>query len=445
MKLNTKRTLFVGIIFFSISLFWQIYDSIIVKILDNNFNLSATKSGIVMAMDNVVALFMLPLFGSLSDKTKTRWGRRTPYIICGTILAAITFIFVALFADKRSIAPFLISLGFVLIFMSIYRSPAVALMPDVTVKPLRSKANAIINLMGALGGLISLGAIAALYKDNGNVLKLFSIVSGIMLLSLAVFLIFVKEPKLVDTMQLEKKNYGLNDEGENEGGEGSAAAELGAAKFKSMLFLLLSVFLWFMAYNAITTFFSRYSQRVWKIPDGNFALPLMIAQVSAIIMFVPVGKIASKIGRKKTILWGIAAMITAFIIAAVFGSNLFGINVDLSDGFMSNPLFYLLLLPFILTGAGWATINVNSYPMVVEMSKDANAGKYTGYYYTASMTAQIVTPILAGVFLDINEKVLFVYSLIFIALAFVTMLKVMHGDSKPEAKISKLESFDTPD
>ena len=166
MKLNYKSTVLVGFAFFSITLFWQVYDSMIPKVLENIFNFNNTERGLVMAADNVVALFMLPLFGHLSDKTKTRWGRRTPYIVCGTVLSAATIVAVGVCADFAMLVPFIVCLGFNLVFMSTYRSPAVSLMPDITVKPLRSKANAIINLMGAVGGIIALGLMSVLVKES---------------------------------------------------------------------------------------------------------------------------------------------------------------------------------------------------------------------------------------------------------------------------------------
>lgn len=441
MKLNVKSTIFVGIAFLTISMFWQVYDNIISKILDNTFGFDNALRGIIMALDNIVALFMLPLFGMLSDRTKKcRLGRRTPYIIVGTVLSALTFIAVGACADKASLVPFMISLCLTLVFMSVYRSPAVALMPDVTIKPLRSKANAIINLMGALGGLISLGLIAVMIKDGGTYLPLFASVSGLMILGLVLFLLLVKEPELNRIREEAEIRYHIVDDGkdENEGTE-----KLGKSKLVSMLLLLASVLLWYMAYNAVTSSFSVYAQKIWGIQDGSFTMPLMVAQVAAIIMFIPVGIIASKIGRKKTILMGVAMMIFAFGAAFFLGTNLFGVKIDLSEGVFTEPMFYLMAVFFAICGAGWATINVNSYPMVVEMSKGSTVGKYTGYYYTATMAGQIATPFLSGVIMDeVGMESLFAYSTVFMVLALITMLFVFHGDSKPLPKKDKLENFD---
>lgn len=441
MKLNAKNTVFVGIVFLTISMFWQVYDSIVSKILDNTFNFGNALRGVIMALDNIVALFMLPLFGTLSDRSKKcRLGRRTPYIVVGTVLSALTFIAVGVSADAGELVPFLISLCFTLVFMSVYRSPAVALMPDVTVKPLRSKANAVINLMGALGGLISLALIAVLVKEQGSYLPLFAVVSGLMLLGLVIFLALVKEPELNRLREEAERKYNITDDGkdENEGTE-----KLGRSKLVSMLFLLASVLLWYMAYNAVTSSFSVYAQKIWGIRDGSFSLPLMVAQVAAIVMFIPVGMLASKIGRKKTILIGVALMIFAFGAAFFLGSNLFGVKIDLSEGIFTEPMFYLMAVFFAVCGIGWATINVNSYPMVVEMSKGSTVGKYMGYYYTASMAGQIATPFLSGLIMDeVGMEALFAYAAVFMVLALVTMLFVFHGDSKPVPKKDKLENFD---
>ena len=441
MKLNAKNTVFVAIVCLTISMFWQVYDSIVSKILDNTFNFGNALRGVIMALDNIVALFMLPLFGTLSDRSKKcRLGRRTPYIVVGTVLSALTFIAVGVSADAGELVPFLISLCFTLVFMSVYRSPAVALMPDVTVKPLRSKANAVINLMGALGGLISLALIAVLVKEQGSYLPLFAVVSGLMLLGLVIFLALVKEPELNRLREEAERKYNITDDGkdENEGTE-----KLGRSKLVSMLFLLASVLLWYMAYNAVTSSFSVYAQKIWGIRDGSFSLPLMVAQVAAIVMFIPVGMLASKIGRKKTILIGVALMIFAFGAAFFLGSNLFGVKIDLSEGIFTEPMFYLMAVFFAVCGIGWATINVNSYPMVVEMSKGSTVGKYTGYYYTASMAGQIATPFLSGLIMDeVGMEALFAYAAVFMVLALVTMLFVFHGDSKPVPKKDKLENFD---
>ncbi len=418
MKLNYKRTFFVGLAFMSICSFWQLYDSIVPLILKNTFHVNDTIAGAVMAADNVLALFMLPLFGMLSDRTNTRLGRRTPYILFGTLTAAGFMLLIPASDNINSIAFFVAALGITLMLMSTYRSAAVALMPDITPKPLRSKANAVINLMGALGGIISLGLIATLVPkvSKPSYMLVFLCVSIIMLVSVAIMLIVIKERKLVKELE-DQVN-----EDETDYQSGSMPPEVR----RSLRFLLFSISLWFIGYNAVTTAFSKYAQVYWGLEGGLFAYTLIVAQVAAILSYIPVGIVASRIGRKKTIIGGI------IILSFAFGSAAFYKN-------FSTTIFFF----FALAGLGWASINVNSYPMVVEMSRGCDVGKYTGLYYTFSMSAQILTPILSGALLQyVGYWTLFPYGASFIALALITMMFVKHGDNKPVLPATKIEAFD---
>ncbi len=430
MKLNNKRTVLVGLGFMSICAFWQVYDGIVPLILKNTFHIGDTASGVVMALDNILALFMLPLFGTLSDKTHTKIGRRMPYIVCGTAVAAICLVVIPIADRIYSLPLFLVALGIVLIAMATYRSPTVALMPDVTPKPLRSKANAIINLMGAVGGILMLAAIKFIVPkgEHPDYVPLFLLTALVMAVCVAVLYAKIKEPKCVEEMKRESSQAGI-EEYEATEPTASGAAKLPKDVFRSLCFILASVFLWFMGYNAVTTAFSKYAAATWGMQGGDYALVLMIAQVAAIISYIPVGAIASKIGRKKTILGGIIMLSISFGSAVFFKS-------------FSGLIFFF----FALAGIGWAFINVNSYPMVVEMSRGADIGKYTGYYYTFSMTAQIITPILSGAVMEyLGYEYLFPYGCLFAALSFVTMLFVKHGDSRPDAPSDKLEAFDVDD
>ncbi|HZK35294.1 MAG TPA: MFS transporter, partial [Bacillota bacterium] len=327
MKLNYKRTVFIGLAFLSISSFWQLYDNIIPLILKNTFGIGETLTGAIMAIDNVLALVMLPFFGALSDKVDTRLGKRTPFIISGTFMAVISMAFLPLADSLKSLPMFFIALGIVLMAMSTYRSPAVALMPDLTPKPLRSKANAVINLMGALGGLFALIAIRFLTVEIGldkNYTWVFMSVALLMVVTVAI---------LVKTINEKKLSRDLADElAEDEEGLPAATADIKtkdgqtASKkkrklpkdvFKSLSFLLASVFLWFAAYNAITTAFSRYAQEVWDLGTG-FTSPLMVAIIAATLSFIPIGLISSKIGRKRTIIAGICLMTFSYFIGIWF-------------------------------------------------------------------------------------------------------------------------------
>jgi len=488
MKLNTKRTILVGFAFFLISAFWQAYDAIVPLALNNHYGLPHSISGFVMSIDNILAVFMLPIFGALSDKVMTKFGKRTPFIVVGTIAAVLSFIaltFVngiqlealkdagivdafnnaqkAFTATKEQLAEafknglisaeareagisqaesifnavkeelaleareitlgnvwplvgFMAVLLLVLIAMATFRSPAVALMPDVTVKPLRSKANAIINLMGTAGGIIVLvvttivGTSSKLYMHYFGYVAL---VCSIMILGLLVFLFTVKEKKWAEEMEADSIKFGLVDKEENSA-EGNRSLSKG--EMKSLLLILASVALWYIGYNSITSKYTVYATTVLNI---DYGISLIVAQAAAIISYIPVGIVASKFGRRKTILAGITMLATAFFVGNFIGAG------------VSNLVMYPI---FALAGIGWATINVNSFPMVVELARGGEVGKYTGYYYTASMAAQIVAPILSGILYDAfgMRAMFFSFGTVFVVASFATMFFVKHGDAKAE-------------
>lgn len=433
MKLNIKRTFIVGLAFLSICAFWQMYDGIVPLILTNTFHMNETYSGAIMAADNVLALFLLPLFGSLSDKKETKIGKRMPFILFGTGLAIITMNILPILdnsyfrtQNKASMISFVVVLGILLIAMGTYRSPAVALMPDVTPKPLRSKANAIINLMGAVGGIIYLGVAAVLYPNSKtvgvehvNYQTLFITVAAIMFVAVGLLFLFVKEPALTaENKKLEDEHpeWNLAED------DGSGSEKLPSDVKRSLAFLLASIALWFIGYNAVTTWFTTYVSVVMGQGLGGASTCLLVATAGAIVSYIPIGNIASKIGRKKTIMTGVVVLSITFALGAVFTSIFKTINV-------------IMYISFAIVGFAWAAINVNSLPMVVEMCKGSDVGKFTGYYYSASMAAQIITPILSGTLMRlISYKVLFIYSAFFVLLSFVTMTQVKHGDQVSEVK-----------
>lgn len=419
MKLNTKRVFFIGLAFMSISAFWQMYDQIIPLMLQGTFNLNATIVGFIMSLDNILALFMLPLFGTLSDKIDTRLGKREPFILAGTIFAITFLLMIPLANELKSLGFFIVALGLTLIAMQSYRSPAVALMPDLTPKPLRSKANAIINLMGTLGGIISLLLIKFLVPEGTkvNYFPLFVSLAAIMLTCVAILIITIKEKKLASEMPTEKEEE--TDQPVN---------ELAKDVKRSLMFILLSITFWFMGYNAVTTAFSRYAAAMWGRGAAGSATLMLIATAVAALAFIPVGQLSSKFGRKKMIIFGVCLLGGSFFFA----------------GFIREMSLIAYVL-FGLVGIAWASINVNSYPMVVEMSKGGDVGKYTGIYYTFSMSAQIITPILSGVFIDwLGYQVLFPYACVCCALALSSFVRVQHGDNKPEA-VKGIEAFNVED
>ncbi len=444
MKLNTKRTVLVGFAFLSICAFWQLYDALVPLILNTTFKLSESIAGFIMAADNVLALFLLPFFGGLSDKCKSPLGRRRPFILVGTLSAVCLMVALPLLDNSYFAEPkfykfilFVVCLGLLLVAMGVYRSPAVALMPDVTPKPLRSKGNAVINLMGAVGGVVYLIVAGILYSssrtaglEHVNYFGAFAIIAGVMLIALFILLAFVNEPKLAKEQAEYEKAH--PEDVLTVKAEDSDKQVMPKDVKRSLAFLLVSIALWFVGYNGVTTWFSTYAKRMWHMEAGDSALCLTVATVGAIISYIPVGAIASKVGRKRTIKFGVVLLAACF--AAGYVYTLFFSTFS--------PILFLI---FALVGVAWASINVNSLPMVVEMCSGADVGKFTGLYYTFSMSAQIITPIVAGFLLEhIDYKILFIYAAVFVALAFVTMSFVKHGDNKVEAKRG-LEAFDVED
>ncbi|MBR0430017.1 MAG: MFS transporter [Lachnospiraceae bacterium] len=443
MKLKTGQTIRVGFAFLSICAFWQMYNSIIPLILTNTFAMNETISGAIMAADNVLAIFLLPLFGGISDRCKSKMGRRKPFLLYGTLVSVVLMLLLPILDNRYAAAPsagtkvlFIVVLGCILVSMGTYRSPAVALMPDVTPKPLRSKANAIINLMGAIGGIVYLAIATVLYSekrtaglDHVNYLPLFMIVAGIMIVGMLIVLITVDEVGLNRQMaEYEAAHPEEQDTVVDASGEEKLPPEVK----RSLGLLLASIALWFISYNAMETWFTTYANRMWGMSLGSASLCLTIATLGAILSYIPVGAIASNIGRKKTILSGVVLMTACFVICFVYTLT--------SDHF--SPILYVI---FAFVGMGWAAINVNSLPMVVEMCKGSDIGRFTGYYYTFSMAAQIVTPIVAGTLMNrVGYTTLFPYAAVFMAAAFVTMIQVKHGDSKLITK-KGLEAFDFDD
>ena len=419
------------------------YDSIVPLILTNTFHMNETFSGAIMAADNVLALFLLPFFGGLSDRTSTKIGKRMPFILFGTGCAVILVNILPLLDNSFAAQPstfklvsFVIVLGLLLIAMGTYRSPAVALMPDVTPKPLRSKGNAIINLMGAVGGILYLAVAAVMYPNakvqglaHVNYQPLFMVVSAIMFVSIGVLFLTIKEPKLVAENRALEAQHPEWDLAQD---DGSGNEVLPKEVKRSLGFLLASIALWFIGYNGVTTWFTTYVSVVMGQGLGGASTCLLIATGGAIVSYIPVGAVASKVGRKKTILFGVVLLAVCFLLGFVLTTTYSSINA-------------IMFVVFALVGLAWASINVNSLPMVVEMCKGSDIGKFTGYYYTASMAAQIVTPVVAGTLMrTVSYRVLFPYAAFFVACSFVTMMFVRHGDAKVEGKRG-LEAFEDMD
>lgn len=510
MSLDFKRTLFVGFGFMGIMCFWEVYDYIMPLILSRVYGMNYTQYGIIMGLDNLLAIFLLPFFGHLSDRyTKAKYGRRTTFIFIGTICAVISMTvmilienaqfnkvmeagvtnpqvlvdkgflsaedwsvqvqelwnkvqqgvslteaetvvyndFLTAFYEAQSslaasvtkqnpalIAGLIISLLFVLVSMASFRSPTVALMPDVTPKPLRSQANALITFMGGAGGLASIVLYTLLAKQRyQSHLPLFFTLGAVMLIMLVAFLCTAREKKFVQMRIDEEKRWNIVDEEEV-----ATYSKLPKQKILSLVLILATVFMWFMGWNAIKTHLSNYATNVLKIEDSFVGVINILNGAGGAIALLPVALLAGKLGRKKTILIGLVIAVCAFI-PCIF----------LSDSINAILLKIAFTSCFLIAGFGLVIINVNTLPMVTELAKGSNVGQYTGYYYVASMTAQAITPVISGAILSAmpqgKESMIFVYGIVCIALAFVAMFFTKYGDNKPEKKKRVVEYFGEED
>ena len=425
MKLDYRKTALVGLAFMTISAFWQLYNNEVPLMLENLIGNNQFLINIIMSLDNILALFLLPFFGALSDKTHTGLGKRMPFIVVGISVSVVFMLLMPFSYIKGSFVGFFISVGGLLLAMSFYRSPAVALMPDVTPKPLRSKGNAVVNLMGAIG-MIFIQAITILLGGESNYTMLFLVAAIFMLVSMGVMVFKVKENKWVSVMPPEEETE------EEKLIRTSKGIKIKGSVRRSLFLLLIAVFLWYMAYSAIETNYTRYAQSIWGLSDGQYSKPMLISSIVALASFVPLGMLSVKLGRKKTILASLAILLLTAV--GIF--------------FIRHDTIWLYILCSLL-GVSWAAINVNSYPMVVEMSRGADVGKYTGLYYTFSMAAQIATPLITGFLFDLFSEsagflLLFPYAALFLLIALVVMVFVKHGDSvSPKKDDSPAADADT--
>lgn len=445
LKLNYKRTFVIGLTFFTILMLWQMYNYycplFLARLLKNTYGDKDYNYliGIIMAMDNVLALFLLPLFGNLSDKTHSKYGRRMPFIVVGTIVSMILFPLIPLFFAKNFLVGVIVTMGLVLIFMQMFRNPAVSLMPDVTPKPLRATANGIINFVGYIGAIFA-GAIQmiSLFKMPNIETEIpnpylfiipFAFTSILMLVSLIILIVKIKENKVLEEMKLDME-------------VGEQLAETEAASKPdhkltkqdktNLVLLIASIFLWYMGFNAVETFWSTYGIEVMN--KGSVSIATVALTVASLITFIPAGKLVSKIGRKWSIILGLGLMII----------SLGGCFICSQISLKTNLVIYILL--FVISGVGWAFINISSYPMVVEMSDKNSVGKYTGLYYTSSMLAQSITPICVGFLMDaLGYESMFAYATGFMILALIVFVFIKSTHKPLDDNKSGFENFDIGD
>lgn len=470
LKLNYKRTFLIGFAFFGILLFWQVYDSwcptLLTELFMDAFNATSDEDvqylvGVVMAMDNLAALILLPIFGILSDKTNSKIGKRMPYIIVGTFICAVAFPFIPVFFHFNNIAGVVIMMTIVVCFMMMYRNPAVALMPDLTPKPLRSKANGIINIMGYIGGAFAtvigiffvlseyLGTkmitdgtgqqvLAPFTWAHNNIWALevpFLIASVLMVISAVVLFVNINENKvkaeIAEDLKLGEKLSATADKVDDDKPMTKAN--------KIMLILILAAeFFWFMADNGIGTFMNNFTVYYLRASTSSNMINTIVGGVGSVLGFGFGGAIASKIGRKWSVMGGLGVTLLAYLVWIV------GTFTFLKGAAGSGSFPAIIWVIWFVKGFGMSLVHLNSFPMVVELCNSKKIGAFTGYYYASSMTAQTITPIALGSLLLIDNLdwgFLPVYAAICVVAAFAIFMFVKNIKVKKEDVLVGLEAF----
>ena len=438
LKLNYKRTFLIGFAFFGILLLWQVYDSWTPTFLTELFKEAMGAKteeevqylvGIIMAMDNLAALIMLPVFGKLSDKTHTKIGKRMPYILVGTFICAIAFPFIPVLFHYHSLVGTIVMMLIVVFFAMMYRNPAVALMPDITPKPLRSKANGIINIMGYLGGacatLVGLVFVLSEYlggssssndlwaTNQANIWIIespFLMASILMIISALVLFFTIDENKLEKQLEPEMKRG--EEEAEVEGKIADENQTMSKANKTMLLLILVAEFFWFMADNGISTFMGNYTQYHLMAKSSGNMINTIVGGAGSVIGFAVGGFIASKIGRKWTVSSGLIATITAYVVWTIL-TYVIPVTEPAAGQYNAFPIYIYFI--WFIKGVGMSFVHANSLPMVLELCSAKKVGAFTGYYYASSMAAQTITPCLLGLLLlapGFNFSILPVYALI---------------------------------
>ena len=475
LKLNMKRTFIIGFAFFGILLLWQVYDSWCPTFLERSFmqmladqrgvpigSIDATEVsymvGVVMALDNLAALILMPIFGRLSDKTRTPLGKRMPYILVGTVVCAIAFPFIPVFFHFNNLVGLIAMIVVVLIFAMMYRNPAVALMPDVTPKPLRSKANGIINIMGYIGGAFAtvVGIVFVLtdYIGDGNttwatgniwaIVLPFVVASVLMVISAIVLIVNVREnelsAKLADELAEGERQAAVADSVEDDDVKPMSKANL------IMLILILAAeFFWFMSDNGVATFMINYSRNFLFTKSSSNMVMVLIGGVGSVVGFAIGGFIADKIGRKWTIVTGLGIALGGLLVW-LLAQYLTPAPVKTEGVYNDFPIY--LYIVWALKGFGMSLVHLNSFPMVVELCSKKKVGQFTGYYYMASMGAQTITPILLGLLLGVPSfdwKILPIYAMVCVGVAFVIFLFVKNIKANKVATAKGLEGIGAGD
>jgi len=462
-KLNYKRTFIIGFAFFGILLLWQVYDTwcptFLTELFKKSLGVSDEKEvqylvGIMMALDNLAALILLPIFGKISDKTHTKIGKRMPYILVGTFVCAVAFPFIPVLFHYSQTVGVIIIMAIVVLFAMMYRNPAVALMPDMTPKPLRSKANGIINIMGYLGGAFAtlVGFVfvlsdylgTTLKKDgtpapytwaHGNIWAIegpFLVASVLMLISAIVLFVLVKENKIADEMKDEMARGDAVSESADKVDDDKPLSKAN----KTMLWLILGAeFFWFMADNGVRTFLNNYVIYGTGSSSIGTGILTIVGGVGSVIGFAIGGIIASKIGRKYTVVGGLGLALLGYLIWII---------MTFAIGLPKGSLPIWLFVIWFIKDFGMSLVHVNSFPMVVELCNSKKIGAFTGYYYASSMAAQTITPIALGALLmapNFNWSLLPIYGGICVAISFAIFFLVKNVKTKKTAFSKGLDAL----
>ncbi len=388
--MNWRHTFVIGFGFFGISVIWPLFNSFIPPFLED-LGLSAAIIGFILTWDNIINMFVQPWVGERSDHTRSRFGRRKPWLMAGAPLAAIFFLLVP-FVRQNFVLIALAILG-TNIGMALFRSPTIAFLGDLFPTEQRSKANGVINLMGGLGGALALLGGGALYKMG--VPLPFIIGAVILLIAIGIVLLFVREPETA--VASDQQGNGLL----------ANLREVWQHKDRSGVLILTAIFCWFVGWNAMEAFFTLYARNILGVREGSGAQMLTAFAATLILFAIPSGFIASRFGRRRTILVGLAGMLLGLIF-----------------GFTVRDATTLLIL-LAAMGAFWALVNINSLPMIYDVGGDERIGAYTGLYYFASSAAAITGPILAGGLIDLtNHATIWLFSALFMLLAIIAMFRL---------------------
>jgi maltose/moltooligosaccharide transporter len=433
-QLDYKKTFLLGFGFLGVSVMWMLYNSYVPIFLQAGnpafekvqgattvgFGLSATLAGLIMTLDNIAALFIQPVVGLLSDRTRTRIGRRMPYILVGAPIAAVAFVLIPMAVNQippeasgqtaqlgGPLAFFMVAIGLMLLFMAIFRTPVIALMPDITPSPLRSRANGVINMMGGIGSLLATFGGAFLYRMN----KLTPFWAGSIILIVAVLVVFlaIREPKEYVTETGSKERWWDTFR---------QVRDIPREARRSLFLILAAIFAWFVGYNAVETFFTSYGTFRLGVSESTASLLLGCFSLTFIFFSIPGGMLAERWGRRRTILVGLVALTVLLLLAFVL------------------PNMYAIAAILFMGGIAWSLININSLPMIVDLAPgDRLLGTYTGLYYIAGTSAAIAGPILNGWIIDLtgkNYSMIFLVAPVFMVLAMICMWFVTRGEAKPQ-------------